>query len=126
VIDCDRPTAPGFSAWKAALLAAVAFVVGAVACLAYWLYWPDVWEGDVPAVVAEGPAAPDYSGYRVEFTAPLPPEALDRDADGGRVSERRAAVTTGDRVTCRVRQSFQNRTDITTGPRTEVLSCRPA
>jgi hypothetical protein len=124
VIDNDRPSASGSSVWKAALLAVVAFVVGAVACIAYWLFWPDVWEGDAPAVVTEEPAAPYYSGYRVEFTAPLPPEALDHDEDGGWVFERRAAVIAGDRLLCRVRQTFQNNTDIASGPRTEILSCR--
>jgi hypothetical protein len=109
---------------KIALLVVLGLVVVPVVGVTYWLYWPDVWQGEVAAVVRRAPEPPSYSDYRVTFTAPLPPEALDRDEDGGLVFERRSNLAAGDRVVCQVRQTYQNSTDIATGPRTEVLRCR--
>jgi hypothetical protein len=108
-------------ALKITLLVLAAIVVLPVGFVTYFLFKTDVWEGDVPAVVR---SVADY-GTSVEFSGPLPPDALRSGSiDSNLVQDTPEGVQVGETLTCRVRQTYQNNTDIGYGPRTKILRCR--
>jgi hypothetical protein len=118
-----------------------ALVLIPVGCVSYALFHTERWTGDVPAVVSDVDLPGGYS-YEVEFTGMFPPEALTgpREHQGGAVYEYRAVtldpvselgvdpvepgeVQIGDRLTCRVEQTYTMNTDLKGGPETSIEYC---
>ncbi|GAA0948166.1 hypothetical protein [Pseudonocardia zijingensis] len=111
-----------------ALLVVAALVVLPVGWLAYALFHTDRWVGEVPAVVTG--IDDDGRYFRVEFTAPLPEDALAgrpesaATPDGGLVFEMLPDVQVGDHVLCTVEQTFTVNTDLGHGPVSRIERCR--
>jgi hypothetical protein len=106
-----------------AVLAALLMIpIALVACPAYRT---ESWGADVAAVVEaielSEAAGRGYSAVR--FAAPLPAEALNAAATGDLVSEMPADVQVGERVVCRVRQTFTMDTDFDRGAQTSIERC---
>ena len=101
-------------------------VVLAVVVVAFgtWflVFRTQVWEGEVPAVVAG--VAPD----RMYVGLPGPPLPGMLPGSGTRprwlAADLLPGATKGERLTCRIRQTYQPNVHLATGARTEVLSCR--
>lgn len=88
------------------------------------LYDEDVWEGELPATVESHSSS--TGSYRVEgIPVGVTGEPLDV-AFSASVDETDVGpgVATGDRVICRVRQTYVASENLNSGPETEVLSCR--
>lgn len=109
---------------RIARVAVVLFLVPAcgVALGAWFLLRTQVWEGEMPAVVAS--TYPDR--MYVDLVGPPRPGML--PGSGVLPRHLRAdllpGAVQGDRVTCLVRQTYQVNTNLDTGARTTVLSCR--
>lgn len=105
----------------AALLTVLAIGVGVALLVAHWLFRVQVWEGEVPATVAG--SGPDRMYVALVGPAPdgmLPGSPLPKWLP----AEPLAGAGPGDRVTCRVRQTYQVDRHLASGAHTEVLSCR--
>lgn len=109
--------------WIARVAVALALLLGlGIALGAWFLLRVQVWEGEMPAVVAS--TGPDR--MYVDLVGPPRPGML--PGSGTLPRHLRTGLLPGagrgDRVTCLVRQTFQLNTNLATGARTTVLSCR--
>ncbi|NMH81578.1 hypothetical protein [Pseudonocardia xinjiangensis] len=114
---------PGVCLALLAVLAALLMIP--IGLVAYPAYRAQSWAADVAAVVEavelSEAAGRGYSSVR--FAPPLPAEALDAAATGDLVAEIPADVRVGERVICRVRQTFTMDTDFDRGAQTSIERC---
>ena len=106
-----------------AVLAALLMIP--IGIIAYPLHHAEGWHADVAAVVEAVKLSerPGWGYSSVRFAAPLPTEALNAAATGDLVAEMPDDVRVGERVVCRVRQTFATTTDVARGPQTHIDRC---
>ena len=115
---------PGVCLALLAVLAALLMIP--IALIAHPVYRTQSWDADVAAVVEAVELSSEAAGRgysAVRFTAPLPAEALNADATGDLVAEIPDNVQVGERVVCRVRQTFTMDADFARGAQTSIERC---